>query len=161
MTLFHLEFPAELFRLNLFGYSRRRVRKTLTVSGVNRKNRVKWCRGKLTWSVEQNWKKVIFSDETQVVWVITEGFMYGEKPMDFTDPNVLDSGGSQQLVLCFGAAFHMVELEHLWTLQELWTQTGIYKHLMTIYGPFLPNISQIMTSFFKMTMPHATTLTEQ
>ena len=33
----------------------------------NRKNRVNWCRGKLAMSVELYWKRVIFSDETQVV----------------------------------------------------------------------------------------------
>jgi hypothetical protein len=30
-------------------------------------NRVNWCRGKLAMSVQLYWKRVIFSDETQVV----------------------------------------------------------------------------------------------
>ena len=34
-------------RLKFHGYTRRRVRKTLTVSLKNRINRVNWCRGKL------------------------------------------------------------------------------------------------------------------
>ena len=54
-------------RLKFHGYTRRRVRKTLTVSLKNRKNRVNWCRGKLAMSVQLYWKRVIFSDETQVV----------------------------------------------------------------------------------------------
>lgn len=46
---------------------RRKVAKTLTISKVNRVKRVKWCRDNKNWSVDQNWKTVIFSDETQVV----------------------------------------------------------------------------------------------
>jgi hypothetical protein len=28
---------------------------------------INWCRSKLGWTLDRNWKKVIFSDETQVV----------------------------------------------------------------------------------------------
>lgn len=29
--------------------------------------RINWCRSKLGWTLHRHWKKVIFSDETQVV----------------------------------------------------------------------------------------------
>ena len=45
--------------LKFHGYTRRRVRKTLTVSLKNRNNRVNWCRGKLAMSVQLYWKRNI------------------------------------------------------------------------------------------------------
>lgn len=54
-------------RLHFEGYTRRSVCKTLTISPVNRKKRLEWCYSHRNWTFEQNWKSVIFSDETQVV----------------------------------------------------------------------------------------------
>ena len=54
-------------RLHFLQYSRRKVAKTLTISKTNRKRRLEWCRLYKNWTVNQNWKSVIFSDETQVV----------------------------------------------------------------------------------------------
>ena len=34
---------------------------------VNKKNRVNWCKERKNWTVEDQWKKWIFSDESQVV----------------------------------------------------------------------------------------------
>ena len=49
------------------GYKRRQVSKATTVSKINRGKRMKFCWGKKAWSINENWKKVIFSDEAQVV----------------------------------------------------------------------------------------------
>ena len=54
-------------RLSSFGYHRRVVAKTLTISSTNRKKRVDWCRNRLHWTVLGQWTKIIFSDEMQVV----------------------------------------------------------------------------------------------
>lgn len=48
-------------------YWRRTVAKKLGVREVNRKKRLQYCRGKLTWKVDQHWKNVIFSDEMTIV----------------------------------------------------------------------------------------------
>ena len=53
-------------RLHQEGYRRGKIQKTLTICKVNRQRRILWCRGKRHWKPEQ-WQKVIFSDETQVV----------------------------------------------------------------------------------------------
>ena len=53
-------------RLHQEGYRRGKIQKTLTICKVNRQRRILWCRGKRHWRPEQ-WQKVIFSDETQVV----------------------------------------------------------------------------------------------
>jgi hypothetical protein len=53
--------------LSFFGYKRRIVKKKIIVSNVNRFKRRAWCRSKLHCTVENFWKKVIFSDETQIV----------------------------------------------------------------------------------------------
>jgi transposase len=46
---------------------RRVVRKRMVVEEINRKKRLAWCLLKRRWSVEQNWKPVIFSDESREV----------------------------------------------------------------------------------------------
>ena len=46
---------------------RRRVSIATTISKINREKRREICREKSGWSINENWKKVIFSDETQVV----------------------------------------------------------------------------------------------
>jgi hypothetical protein len=33
----------------------------------NKKKRIAWCRGKLHWTVGNQWKKVIFTDEIMIV----------------------------------------------------------------------------------------------
>ena len=53
-------------RLYQEGYRRGKIQKTLTICKVNRQRRILRCRGKRHWRPEQ-WQKVIFSDETQVV----------------------------------------------------------------------------------------------
>ena len=54
-------------RLRFHGFRRRKIRKTLTIRTENRHRRVYWCRSKLRWTLNRDWKRVIFSDETQVV----------------------------------------------------------------------------------------------
>ena len=48
-------------------FKRQSVSKQLTISERNQKMRVKWCRECIHWTVNQNWKSVIFSDEMQFV----------------------------------------------------------------------------------------------
>ena len=49
------------------GYKRRLVKKKVVVKGVNKKKRVSWCKERRYWTVEEEWKKWIFSDESQIV----------------------------------------------------------------------------------------------
>ena len=60
---------ARTVRKRLFdvGYKRRKVSEAITISKINREKRMKFCRGKSEWTVNEDWIKVIFSDETQVV----------------------------------------------------------------------------------------------
>ena len=53
-------------RLSFFGYKRRIVKKKIIVSNVNCFKRRAWYRSKLHCTVENFWK-VIFSDDTQIV----------------------------------------------------------------------------------------------
>ncbi|XP_053389875.1 uncharacterized protein LOC128552840 [Mercenaria mercenaria] len=52
--------------LKFHKYTRRNVRNTLTINTTNRKRRVSWCKQKLHSTLNRNWNKVIFTDETQV-----------------------------------------------------------------------------------------------
>ena len=39
----------------------------MAIKEVNRKKRLSWCREKRRWSVENNWKKIIFSKESKIM----------------------------------------------------------------------------------------------
>jgi len=54
-------------RLYQQGFKKLTVRKRLQISDVNKRKRVEWCRGKRYNTVDTFWKRVIFSDECQVV----------------------------------------------------------------------------------------------
>jgi transposase len=54
-------------RLQFHEFRRRKNRKTLTIRTENRHRHVHWCRSTLRWTLNRDWKTVIFSDETQVV----------------------------------------------------------------------------------------------
>ena len=49
------------------GYKRRLAKKKMVVREVNRKKRVKWCKQRRSRTVDNYWKKVIFSGESQIV----------------------------------------------------------------------------------------------
>lgn len=53
--------------LHFLGYTRRSSRKSIGIRNVNKKKRIAWCRGKLHWTVNNQWKKVMFTDEMMVV----------------------------------------------------------------------------------------------
>lgn len=46
---------------------RRVVSNQTTFSHVNREGRTLFCKQKLTWTVFENWSRVIFSDETKMM----------------------------------------------------------------------------------------------
>ena len=53
--------------LHSLGYTRRSVRKSIGIRNVNKKKRISWCRGKLHWTVNNQWRKVVYSDEMMIV----------------------------------------------------------------------------------------------
>jgi transposase len=53
--------------LHKHNFKRRVLRKRVVVTVKNRKKRLSWCLQKRWWTVERQWKNVIFSDESQVV----------------------------------------------------------------------------------------------
>ncbi|CAG2250206.1 unnamed protein product [Mytilus edulis] len=70
---FNTRTPAKVSRrtvqrkLHELGYTRRSVRKKIGIRVVNQKKRVVYCRSKLHWTVNNQWKKVIFTDEMMMV----------------------------------------------------------------------------------------------
>ena len=59
--------PGKFSDVYIFMVLRHKVRKILTVSKPNRKHRLQWCKSLKCHTIDNNWKNVIFSDETQVV----------------------------------------------------------------------------------------------
>lgn len=54
-------------KLSDMGFKRRVVKKKVLVRAINKKKRILWCRERRHWTVEEQWCKWIFSDESQVV----------------------------------------------------------------------------------------------
>ena len=54
-------------RLHFHGYFRRVVKKTTTIALRNRIKRRAFARSHIHWKTEEDWSRIIFSDETQVV----------------------------------------------------------------------------------------------
>ena len=46
---------------------RRIVKKRMVVKEINRKKQLTWCLQKRRWTVNENWRHIIFSDESQIV----------------------------------------------------------------------------------------------
>jgi transposase len=49
------------------GYNRRVAKKKVPIRDVNKKGRVRWCKERKNWTVDEHWRKWIFSDESQIV----------------------------------------------------------------------------------------------
>jgi hypothetical protein len=70
-------------------YTRRCLRKKIGIREVNKKKRMAWCRGKLHWTVENQWKQVIFTDEMMMV-IKPEGTLKDwRKPSEIKKPKCL------------------------------------------------------------------------
>ena len=48
-------------------FRKRGIRKKMGVRAVNRVRRVSWARTKLGWTVHENWRNIIFSDEMSII----------------------------------------------------------------------------------------------
>ena len=88
-------------RLRSHGFTRRRIRKTIVISRVNRVRRVSWCRQKLTWNVKDHWKQVIFTDETRVVIGQNNKVYVWRRPNEIWQPSCLGGGRSRKLSVMF------------------------------------------------------------
>lgn len=53
--------------LHSMGFKRRAVVKRMVVRKVNQKKRIDWCRARLHWTINNQWKHIIFSDEMMIV----------------------------------------------------------------------------------------------
>jgi hypothetical protein len=40
---------------------------SLGIQNVNKKKHILWCRGKLHWTVNNQWRKVVYADEMMIV----------------------------------------------------------------------------------------------
>ena len=66
--------------LRQLGFKRRVLKKNKLIRTVNRQKRMKFCKEKMNWSIEQ-WKNAISSDETMVVVGMIKNYMYGKNQM--------------------------------------------------------------------------------
>jgi len=88
-------------RLRREGFTRRKIRKQIVISAVNRRRRVSWCRTRLTWTVQKYWKHVIFSDETQVVIGQNRRVYVWRRPHEIWQAGCLGGGKQRKLSVMF------------------------------------------------------------
>ena len=88
-------------RLSFHGFSRRKVRKVITISPINRKLRVAWCKGRLHRTTNNYWKRVIFSDETQVVVDRQKCVSVWRRPNEVWRPECLGQRGGRKISVMF------------------------------------------------------------
>ena len=95
-------------RLQFHGYKRRVVKKKIVISKQNRVRQRAWCRTKLHMTVENYWRKVIYTDETKEGK--TGKFMFGGKIMKNGFLGVLVNTVTptpmSKQVSCFWGALH-------------------------------------------------------
>jgi hypothetical protein len=71
------------------GFKRQSVSKKITIGPFNRERRLRLCWSKVNWFVENNWAKIIFSDETKVEIGADKIIMYGGRRMNNSTLTVL------------------------------------------------------------------------
>ena len=112
-------------RLRLHGLTRRKICKTLTIRTENRHRHVHWCRSKLRWTLNRDWKRVIFSDETQVLVDSNNHAYVWRRRLKFGDLNVSDFVVIVNFLLCSGVESLIKESEHLRKLRVILTHGSI------------------------------------
>jgi hypothetical protein len=97
-------------RLRFHGFTRRKIRKTLTIRTENRPRRVHWCKSKHKWTLNRDWKRVIFSDETQVVVDSNKRVYVWRRPDEVWRPECLGLRGHCKFSAMFwGCITYQVE----------------------------------------------------
>ena len=127
-------------RLRFSGYTRRKVRKVLTFNTVNRRKRVSWCRNGLKWTLDQNWKSVIFSDETQVKINNQKRVFVWRRADEVWKPECLGQRGST----CISAMFWgCVTYNGVGTLELIPGNIDSRKYIEVLDNKFWPIVAKI------------------
>ena len=71
------------------GYKRRVAKKSVTVRYVNKDKREAWARERKNWTVEREWKKWIFSDESQIVIGANNKILIWRKDHEINEPHLV------------------------------------------------------------------------
>ena len=83
----------------------------MVVQEVNRKKRVKWCKQQRSRTVDNYWKKVIFSDESQIVLGTNNCVYIWRKDNEKYNPHLVCSHSERKISLMIWDVFLMMVLE--------------------------------------------------
>ena len=81
------------------GYKGRLAKKKMVVREANRKKRVKWCKERRGRTVDNYWKKVIFSDESQIVLGTNNRVYIWRKDDEKYNPHLICSRSERKISL--------------------------------------------------------------
>lgn len=103
-------FCTRTIRRKLFAqdYKRRAVSKRMVVKADNRKKRILWCRERRYWSVDDQWKNWIFSDECQVAIGSNNRVYIWRKDREVNNPHLMCTPSKKKVsVMVWGClCFH-------------------------------------------------------
>ena len=86
-------------KLHEEGFQRRAVRKLMVVRDVNRKKRVRWCKERKNWTVDNEWKKIIFSDESQIIIGTNNRVYIWRKNSEMNSPHLVCPPSQRKVTL--------------------------------------------------------------
>ena len=81
------------------GYKRRLAKKKIVVREANRKKRGNWCKDRRGRTVDNYWKKVIFSDESQIVLATNNRVYIWRKDDEKYNPYLICSRSERNISL--------------------------------------------------------------
>ena len=111
-------------KLKDLGYKRRVAKKQVVVREVNKKKRVAWAKERKDWSVDAQWKKWIFSDESQIVIGKNNKICIWRKDSEVDDPHVISRAPRGRVSLmvwgcmCFAGVGTLTDVEGIINAQK-------------------------------------------
>lgn len=125
------------------GYRRRVVSKRITISHVNRERRKRFCRQKLTWTVRENWSRVIFSDETKIMLGNNNKIYVWRKPDERLRPECLGEFGDRERTCKASVMFWGCMSYHgVGTLSPVDGNMNTDKYISILYDHLWPVVAQ-------------------
>ena len=85
--------------LHLEGYKRGLAKKKMVVREANQKKRVKWCQERRGRTLDNHWKKVIFSNESQIVLGTNNRVYIWRKDDEKYNPHLICSRSERKISL--------------------------------------------------------------
>lgn len=127
-------------RLHSAGYKNRKIRKAITLSEVNRKRRLLWCRAR-RFNCRKYWETVIFSDETMVVIGKKKSIHVWRKTSEKWNPECLNVLKDPKTVKCM--FWGCITRDGVGTLEPIDGNINSQKYIECLDNNLWPVVSKV------------------